>query len=676
MRKSKRLTFFVCFIGVALLLASCSNNNSYTNKKEKVRVDSVLDPLVKHYTERFEWINSLRVLDSIYINEKDKSIWLDNIYYSYRGWVNIRLHNYLLGIKYSDSLINIIESKHLQDLVSYNYSIAFLQKGNAYLALNNYNEAYQNYFKAKQIADHHNDCIGKFYLLEDIALVLYKQKQYVGAKNNYFEALACVRTCPEYKRSYDQQTLDDIALCYTKLNQLDSATYYYKLALENIEEFRFKNLEDSNNCAIRYASCRGVVLGNWAKILFVNGKLDSASRLYKEAIYLNTYKGNEKMDAQLCQVQLAKVQLKKTDYGGMKKSLDSLDKSLNNISNAEARLGWLEMMASYYQHTKNSAMEVKYYKDYIAMRDSINLSQKGSEENTINQVLKDKEQQFEITVLQKDNQLSRVYLWVVVVAFLAVAFIAFSIYRNFVKTKQLNQLINNQKIALEKANKAKDRILNVVAHDLRNPIGAIANFLDIVQLKYEHSKEEEQILKTSQQAAEHSLKLINELLEVNQLQDGELILAKTTVDVKQLVDVVMNELKHKVNAKQQTIQLQAGNENYWIEADAEKLQRVIANLIDNAIKFSEKGKEVVVRLTQAENTLQIKVKDSGMGIPANLIEQLFTTSIIVKRKGTNNEKSNGLGLSICKQIIEAHKGSILVESEVGKGSCFTVVLPV
>ena len=135
-------------------------------------------------------------------------------------------------------------------------------------------------------------------------------------------------------------------------------------------------------------------------------------------------------------------------------------------------------------------------------------------------------------------------------------------------------------------------------------------------------------------------------------------------------------MKHKVNAKQQTIQLQAGNENYWIEADAEKLQRVIANLIDNAIKFSEKGKEVVVRLTQAENTLQIKVKDSGMGIPANLIEQLFTTSIIVKRKGTNNEKSNGLGLSICKQIIEAHTGSILVESEVGKGSCFTVVLPV
>ena len=218
--------------------------------------------------------------------------------------------------------------------------------------------------------------------------------------------------------------------------------------------------------------------------------------------------------------------------------------------------------------------------------------------------------------------------------------------------------------------------MNVVSHDLRNPIGAITNFLDIVQLKYEHSEEEEQILKTSQQAAEHSLKLINELLEVNQLQDGELILAKTTVDVKQLVDVVMNELKHKANAKQQTIQLQADNENYWIEADAEKLQRVIANLIDNAIKFSEKGKEVVVRLTQAENTLQIKVKDSGMGIPANLIEQLFTTSIIVKRKGTNNEKSNGLGLSICKQIIEAHTGSILVESEVGKGSCFTVVLPV
>ncbi len=304
------------------------------------------------------------------------------------------------------------------------------------------------------------------------------------------------------------------------------------------------------------------------------------------------------------------------------------------------------------------------------------------------------DQQVKYETKEKDNLLkveinnNAIYRLVVICISLMACIIILLIYINFKRSKKsvkkltlLNNTVNQQKnqvelalIQVEKANKDKDRILNVVAHDLRNPIGAIANFLDIAQVKYEHSEEEEQILRTSQQAAVHSLTLINDLLEVNQMQEGNLVINKTRIDIKQLAEQSIEYLRYKAIAKQQTIILQAPEKSYYVNADAEKLQRVISNLIDNAVKFSYIGKEVMVNIHQQQEQVEISITDNGVGIPPNIIEQLFTASITVKRKGTNNEKSNGLGLSICKQIIEAHNGKIFVESIEGKGTCFTVQL--
>jgi signal transduction histidine kinase len=305
------------------------------------------------------------------------------------------------------------------------------------------------------------------------------------------------------------------------------------------------------------------------------------------------------------------------------------------------------------------------------------------------------DQQVKYETKEKDNLLKMeiknnvTYRLVLLCISIMACIIIILIYVNFRKSKKsvkkltsLNKTVNEQKYQVElaltqveKANKDKDRILNVVAHDLRNPIGAIANFLDIAQVKYEHSEEEEQILKTSQQAAVHSLTLINDLLEVNQMQEGNLVLNKTKTNIKQLAEQSIDYLRYKAIAKQQTIILKADGDNFNINGDAEKLQRVITNLVDNAVKFSYIGKDVLVNIQQQQHHIEISITDSGVGIPPNIIEQLFTASITVKRKGTNNEKSNGLGLSICKQIIEAHNGKILVESEDGKGTCFTVQLP-
>jgi signal transduction histidine kinase len=143
-----------------------------------------------------------------------------------------------------------------------------------------------------------------------------------------------------------------------------------------------------------------------------------------------------------------------------------------------------------------------------------------------------------------------------------------------------------------------------------------------------------------------------------------------------LLNRVVEQLQHRVNEKHQKIVLTSSVHNILLDADAEKLQRVITNLIDNAIKFSENNKTIELIVQQDDKDVIIKIKDAGMGIPKDIIEQLFTASITIKRSGTNNEKSNGLGLSICKQIIEAHSGTVDVDSTENVGSTFTIKLPV
>ncbi len=227
---------------------------------------------------------------------------------------------------------------------------------------------------------------------------------------------------------------------------------------------------------------------------------------------------------------------------------------------------------------------------------------------------------------------------------------------------------------LKESESRRDKILQVVAHDLRNPVGAISSFLEIVQVKYQHSEAENKILQSVNKAAADSLNLINELLEVNEIRTGYLLLNRKELDINLLTEQAIEQVQHKAAAKQQTILLQKTGAPLFVSADTEKLSRVLLNLLDNASKFSYAGTEILVTITQQDKQALIKVADKGIGIPVSLQEQLFHSNQAVRRVGTNNEKSNGLGLAICKQIIEAHGGLLTVETEEGKGSVFTVIL--
>ena len=121
---------------------------------------------------------------------------------------------------------------------------------------------------------------------------------------------------------------------------------------------------------------------------------------------------------------------------------------------------------------------------------------------------------------------------------------------------------------------------------------------------------------------------------------------------------------------------QADEQVGTLAVDKEKMARVINNLMTNAIKFSPKGGRIEVMTAKHDNGVVIKVADNGIGIPADKLPGLFRMFTNVRRKGTANEESFGLGLAICKQIVDAHGGTLSVDSTEGQGSTFVITLPV
>jgi signal transduction histidine kinase len=178
------------------------------------------------------------------------------------------------------------------------------------------------------------------------------------------------------------------------------------------------------------------------------------------------------------------------------------------------------------------------------------------------------------------------------------------------------------------------------------------------------------MLQLIRESGQNSLDLVSDLLQVHTRAEQ---LKKEPVDLNTLLHYCVDLLQYKANAKGQQIILQAAH--VTVAVNNEKLWRVVSNLITNAIKFSPVGDVIIVSLTENPPYVTIAVEDHGIGIPPSMKNNIFDMSADAKRKGTAGEESYGMGLAICKQIVEAHDGRIWFESQPGMGSTFYVELP-
>ena len=214
----------------------------------------------------------------------------------------------------------------------------------------------------------------------------------------------------------------------------------------------------------------------------------------------------------------------------------------------------------------------------------------------------------------------------------------------------------------------KEQVFRSVAHDLRAPLLGLQGYLYILQSGKVSEEEKKNYLEMMSQAARNLSSLLEDVLDVSRVQAGMMTPKKESVEVAALFKNVTDTLEP--TAREKGLELTAETEVDRLPADPKLLQRVIMNLVSNAVKFTDKG-FVRIRAVQDEKAYYLSVQDSGIGISAQDIKGLFQKYHQIR----SDRPGYGLGLFISRQIVQAHGGSLDVTSEPGKGSTFTVCLP-
>ncbi len=246
-----------------------------------------------------------------------------------------------------------------------------------------------------------------------------------------------------------------------------------------------------------------------------------------------------------------------------------------------------------------------------------------------------------------------------------------------------NELVNIQRELakknneLERLNKLKNQFLGMAAHDLRNPLGVIMSLSEIILEEDKNiSEESTSFLIKIDYLANFMLSLVTNLLDITSIESGSMTLNKTNFDIVTLIRDSVSLNKPLADKKTITLKLISSQKEIFINADQNKIDQIITNLITNAIKFSNPNTTTQISILSDSDKARIIIKDQGQGIPTDELDRLFKPFSKTSVKSTAGEKSTGLGLMIVKKIVEGHYGTITVESEVNLGTTFTIELPI
>jgi signal transduction histidine kinase len=238
-----------------------------------------------------------------------------------------------------------------------------------------------------------------------------------------------------------------------------------------------------------------------------------------------------------------------------------------------------------------------------------------------------------------------------------------------IRTKKINQ----QVIELEKLSDLKNKFLGMAAHDLRNPLTSVMGFTDLIlEMDFENDKKREFLI-IIQQESKQMLDLINDLLDVSVIESGKFDIVLRSENLKEVIESRIKLVS--LSAKSKRIQIASDLEDVnEIKFDKNRISQVLDNLLSNAIKFSEPETTIHVTLASSVDKVSFHIRDQGPGITPEEVPMLFSEFEKLSNRPTAGEKSTGLGMAIVKKIIDGHKGQISVQSEVGKGTEFTVSL--
>jgi signal transduction histidine kinase len=597
------------------------------------------------------------------------------------------------AIEYAEKSVKLAQN------ISYEKGLAsaYGSLGYAYINLDN-SKAIKYTNKALQIRKKIDDKAGIATSLNVLGVIKYYEGDYLASIEYHLDAVKRreelgneVRTATSY---------NNIALVNIALGNYDEALDYLNRALK-------VRISTNNKRAI------GIIKTNIGEIQALKGNTYQALEIFRETLKINKELGNHKSEANSFQ-NIASVYRTLKEYSTAIQYYDSslyiyyfLDEK-NGIANAENGLGDIYKTINQYdsaivhankalhysiqinsQANRIRALETlfKCFKEknnYKKAFEYLSLHKTASDSIKSDDKLKKLakiELDYKLDEIKKEQEekLNRqkfyIYLLIIVLIFGLLILIVF--IKSSKNKKLANEKLNELNKQLNEVNAAKDKFISIIAHDLRGPYQTTLGLAQVLEKDFNDLSERDK--KNAIQNLNSSLKnqynLLNELLKWAELQGGSFTLKSEQVNLHGLTNYVFSLLK--ISADKKNIKLvNSIDPNLIAAADKNMIYLVLRNLVSNSIKFTNRNGKVTLASQQGQTEIQIVVEDTGVGISKNDKANLFKLDTQFSNKGTSNEEGSGLGLILCKEIIEKHQGRIWVESEVNKGSKFYFTLPV
>ncbi len=493
--------------------------------------------------------------------------------------------------------------------------------GNVYFHQEKYYNALKYYRQSLQLREEIGDSTGLIYSYNNLGDVYQRRKDIEEALQYYEQAYAIAESLGSDRgRAFVMHNLGRLSL---DQQAYKPATTYFERSLAYYEKLNHRN---------------GIVenLNYMAKTLVLQkANLSKCLELSQEAIRLAKEIGAKQLQAD-AQINLAAAFALRGEY---KKSFNLERKSrlLHNEIVAENReRAIVETQIRYDVEKHNAAM----------------LQQENE-------------------LLQKEKELTRLYILIMLCLLGAVAVIGALVYNRLRTQAQTNGILENKNQQLQRSNEALERFAYVASHDLKEPLRSIGSFTTLLKRRYhkEFDREGQEYIDYIVTGVNRMYHLLEDLLKYSRLiHQGEG--QREVVDLNEVVGTVMTSLDKSLREREVDLAIRPLP---VIHSNAAQMQQLFQNLLNNAIKYNDKVKpSVTIEYHQRGQEHLFAVRDNGVGINAEYHQKIFD---VFQRLSRSASEGTGVGLAICKKIIEQHEGQIWVESEVGQGSTFYFTLP-
>ncbi len=628
--------------------------------------------------------------DIAYINKiNDKANRLR--YYNTDSLLILAKEAYLLS-----EYINFIDGK----------SNALLLMANYYSDTGNNKKAISFYKQALRESKKGSNSIIQLSVMNNFARSYYYSGYYAKSLSIYLEGVELAKKEGNIKmlsimneniaNLYKAQKDYDHALLFLKksikLNDsisddFNSAKTYSNLAaiygeIGNIEHAMF-NINKSISIFEEYNNVRWIAQSYRTKgdIYLKQKKYDWAIRWYDQSLLLYDKIKNNR----------GKIELfngfSQAYYGLKKDSISEVyaleaykeSKNINSIKNIEDSANILYKLNKRKQDYKNALF---YHEIYEKVTDSLSRTENGHSLRMLKTKMerdKYKETNAVVTKLELAKKQGIIYIAIAILIIWGV--ITYMMSKSRKAHKRLNTelqlkqvVLENREEELEEINNTKDKLFSIIAHDLRGPIGALLEVLKMMKSGDIALSEFRDFVPRLIKDVDHISFTLNNLLSWGQTQMNGATTYSTTVELNKLVENNMNLLSE--TAKNKSIRLiNEMTDVMLIYSDPNQIDIVIRNIISNALKFTPEGGSVTIDAQVKYQFIEVTIKDTGIGMSDEALKKIFATNETYTTFGTNNEKGTGLGISLCKEMLENNGGNLWAKSKLGKGTSFYFTIP-